>query len=174
MPVSTMFLRQSLDFLLNAYLPRIEHCVAELKEEDLWWRPNEASNSIGNLVLHLSGNLRQWIVSGVGGKPDTRARQTEFDAREGKPGSELLKGLRSVVEEAAEVLAEIDPRLLSEKRTIQQKDVSVFYAVYHAVEHFSMHTGQIIQMTKERTGKDLKFYGFEKGVPVERWRANRD
>jgi len=165
-----MFLRLSMDFLLNAYLPRIEQCFAELKEVDLWWRPNEASNSIGNLVLHLAGNLRQWIVSGVGGKPDTRARQTEFDTREGKSGSELIKGLRSVVEEAAEVLTEIDSHKLSEKRTIQQKEISVFYAIYHAVEHFSMHTGQIIQMTKERTGKDLKFYGFEKGVPIEQWR----
>lgn len=170
MQVSTMFLKQSMDFLLKGYLPRIEQCFAALREEDIWWRENEASNSIGNLVLHLSGNLQQWIVSGVGGKPDTRTRQTEFDTREGLAGSELIARLKSVVEEAVDILAETGPRILSEKRTIQEKEVLVLYAVYHAVEHFSMHTGQIIQMTKARTGKDLKFYGFENGVPTERWR----
>jgi len=200
MPVSSMFLKQSADFLLNAYLPRIEQCVAALGDEDLWWRPNEKSNSIGNLILHLSGNVRQWIVSGIGGKPDIRVRQREFDERGGIPRNALLKTLRSTVEEAAGIIAALDQNAagpqhplqtqrqgvgnqfpthepdskLSEMRNIQHKEVSVFYAVYHVVEHFSMHTGQIIQITKERTGEDLGFYGFDKGVPKERWGGKPD
>ena len=168
--IASSFLNQSVDFLDGHYLPKIEQCVATLSEEDLWWRPNEASNSIGNLILHLSGNVRQWIVSGVGSKPDTRRRQEEFDATGGKKKDEVMKLLRETVREAGDVLRSADPERLLDRAVIQGKEVSLLYAVYHVVEHFSMHTGQIIQMTKERTARDLKFYGFEKGKPVERWR----
>jgi len=164
------FLNQSVDFLAGHYLPKIEQCVAVLSEEDLWWRPNEASNSIGNLILHLSGNVGQWIVSGIGGKADTRRRQEEFDATGGKKKEEVVKLLRETVQEACNVLRSTSPERLLEHGVIQGKDVLLFYAVYHAVEHFSMHTGQIIQMTKERTARDLGFYGFEQGKPVEQWR----
>ncbi len=98
-------------------------------------------------------------------------RQQEFDERGGITRNELLKTIRLTVEEAASIVSTLDPNVLSEKRVIQHKEVSVFYAVYHVVEHFSMHTGQIIQIAKERTGKDLEFYIFEKGVPKERWRG---
>ena len=170
---SAAFLCQSVDFLAGHYLPKIEQCVAALSEEDLWWRPNEASNSIGNLILHLSGNVRQWIVSGVGGKADTRKRQEEFDATGGMKKGEVVKLLQETVQDACDVLRSASPERLLERGVIQGKDVQLFYAVYHAVEHFSMHTGQIIQMTKQRVGKDLKFYGFEQGKPIEQWRKGK-
>lgn len=174
MPITQMFLQQSVDFLLGHYLPKIEQCLDVLTDEDLWWRPNEQSNSVGNLVLHLAGNIRQWIVSGLGGRPDTRKRDQEFDGKTVVPRAGLKEKLRSVMEEAGEVLRSLDPEMLSGKRPIQQKEVSVLYAVYHVVEHCSMHTGQILYITKERTAKNLGFYGFEKGKPVERWRGKID
>jgi uncharacterized damage-inducible protein DinB len=169
--VENEFLLQSIDFLSGHYLPKIEQCVAALSEEDFWWRPNPDSNSVGNLILHLSGNVRQWIVSGIGGKPDTRIRQEEFDATGGMKKDEVIGRLRETVNEACDVLKSMNPDRLSESEMIQGKEVPLLYAVYHVVEHFSMHTGQIIQITKDRVGRDLKFYGFEKGKPVENWRG---
>ncbi|HEY0006118.1 MAG TPA: DinB family protein [Pyrinomonadaceae bacterium] len=144
--------------LLSEYLMKIERCLKELSEEDVWWRAHEEGNSIGNLLLHLSGNARQWIVCGVGGAEDRRVRQQEFDAREGASRDELLAALRQTVAEVDAVLDGLDEGSLLEPRQIQRYDVSVLEAVYHVVEHFSMHTGQIILMTKLLAKKDLEFY----------------
>ena len=84
---------------LAAALGRIAHCVAQLTDEQVWSRPRPDMNSIGNLVLHLTGNVRQLIVTGVGGVPDTRERQAEFDARGPIPSEELLGKLFAVVKE---------------------------------------------------------------------------
>src|SRR6185437_10154721 len=116
-------------------------------------------NAIGNLVLHLCGNVRQWIVAGVGEQPDIRQRSTEVDARSAGGSTELLARLRTTVEEAAAVIESLTPERLAERRTIQKYEVPVLEAVYHVVEHFSMHTGQIIFATKLFTGEDLAFYG---------------
>jgi len=82
MDIGAAFLTQSREYLTEHYLPKILAAVDQLSDEDLWWRPNAVSNSVGNLMLHLSGNVRQWIVSGLGGAPDDRVRQLEFDASE--------------------------------------------------------------------------------------------
>jgi len=152
------FLDQSRKYLLDDFLPRITSCVGRLSEDDIWWRPNAASNSIGNLLLHLSGNVRQWIVSGVGGAPDERDRPREFAERARIPGPELIARLTATLEEADRALAAVAPEALVETRHIQGSDVTVLEAIYHVVEHFSMHTGQITYITKLRTGADLGFY----------------
>ena len=141
--VAQTFIDQSRRFLLADYLPKIERCVAELADEDLWWRPNEASNSVGNLLLHLAGNVRQWIIHGVGGVPNVRQRQQEFDTREGVSAGVLLARLRETLEEADRVLDSLDPEALLAPRQIQGIDVTILGAVYHVVEHFSTHVGQI-------------------------------
>jgi uncharacterized damage-inducible protein DinB len=138
---------------------RIESCLDRLNEEQVWARGGENENAIGNIALHLCGNVRQWIVSGVGGAPDTRQRDTEFEARGGKPVSELKQLLRAVMEEATAVLRQVPAGRLTERVTIQKYDVTVMEAIYHVVEHFSMHTGQIMFATKMLTGADLGFYG---------------
>jgi uncharacterized damage-inducible protein DinB len=138
---------------------RIESCLDRLNEEQVWARGGENENAIGNIALHLCGNVRQWIVSGVGGAPDTRQRDTEFEARGGKPVSELKQLLRAVTEEATAVLRQVPAGRLTERVTIQKYDVTVMEAIYHVVEHFSMHTGQIMFATKMLTGADLGFYG---------------
>lgn len=164
--LDSVFLDCSRQYLLRDCLPKIASCVRRLTDDDIWWRPNAASNSIGNLVLHLSGNVRQWIVSGIGGAPDTRNRQQEFDERTPISGGELLATLTSTLQDADRVLANVTPEQLLEHRRIQGNDVVVLDAIYHVVEHFSMHTGQIAFITKMRTGADLGFYTVVDGIAV--------
>ena len=143
---------------LELSLSRIEACLGKLTEEQVWARGSENENAIGNLVLHLAGNVRQWIVAGVGGAADTRQRDGEFSACGGSSIPELQERLRGTVGEAAAVIAAVAPERLAERVVIQKYDVSVLEAIYHVVEHFSMHTGQIIFATKLLTGSDLGFY----------------
>ncbi|HEY0406126.1 MAG TPA: DinB family protein [Pyrinomonadaceae bacterium] len=166
---ATAFIAQSRSILLADSLPRIERCFERLSDEQVWWRPNEDANSIGNLVLHLSGNVRQWIVCGLGGQPDTRARQEEFDERRKWPRAMLLQRLKETLAEADATLAAFEPSQLLEARHIQGRDVTGLEAIYHVVEHFSMHTGQIILLTKIIRAEDLRFYDFSGGAPVETW-----
>jgi uncharacterized damage-inducible protein DinB len=102
--------------------------------------------------------VRQWIVCGVGGAPDVRDRDSEFAARNGAPGADLKRALRQTVSEAIGVIRSLPEARLTERVTIQNYDVSVLEAIYHVVEHFSMHTGQILFATKMLTGSDLGFY----------------
>lgn len=155
MDASQDFLRKSRELLLGEYLPKIEGCLERLSEQDVWWRPNERSNSIGNILLHLCGNVTEWMIGGVGGSPYERHRQQEFDERRLLPKLETLDKVRVVVRSADEVLSQISGKELTERRRIQGYDVTVLEAIYHVVEHFSMHTGQIILLTKARTGEDL-------------------
>jgi uncharacterized damage-inducible protein DinB len=156
--VAHAFVELSRKYLRDDYLGRLRKAVAELPEEDLWWRPNEASNSAGNLLLHLAGNARQWIVSGVGRQPDVRQREAEFAASSGPSREQLLVQLEEALGEVDDVLARLQPSDLAERRTIQGMDVTVLEAVYHVVEHFSMHAGQILYIVKLRTGTDLRFW----------------
>jgi uncharacterized damage-inducible protein DinB len=153
-----LFLEQSRKYLTADYLPKIERCLDRLSAQDVWWRPNEESNSIGNLVLHLCGNVTQWILGGVGRRPYERHRQAEFDERDQVPTEDLRARLRHVVAAADEVLASVPPAELASRRDIQGYDVTVLEAIYHVVEHFSMHTGQIIWIAKGRTSASLKLW----------------
>jgi uncharacterized damage-inducible protein DinB len=137
---------------------RIESCLGRLTEEQVWSRGAENENAAGNLVLHLCGNVRQWILGGVGGQPDSRDRQAEFDARGGVSLPELQRRLRSTVEEAVSVLQQAPAERLTQHVVIQHYHVTALEAIFHAVEHFSMHTGQILFLTKLLTGADLGFY----------------
>jgi uncharacterized damage-inducible protein DinB len=156
--IGRAFLDKSRKLVLSDFVPKIERCLERLGDDDIWWRPNEASNSIGNLVLHLCGNVTMWLIGGVGGRPFERNRQQEFDERRRIPAAELLGRLRTVIEQADEVLLSLDDRSLMGRRRIQSYDVTVLEAVYHVVEHFGMHTGQIILLSKARTGEDLKLW----------------
>jgi uncharacterized damage-inducible protein DinB len=156
--VSHVFVQSARHFLGNDYLPKIERCLEKLTDEQVWWRPNEESNSIGNLLLHLSGNARQWIVSGLGGQSDQRQRDSEFAQREGISRDELLKRLRETLSEVDKVLGLLDPSQMLKPQKIQGMEVTTLEAIFHVTEHFSMHTGQIILLTKLLTSTDLHFY----------------
>jgi len=151
------FLDHSAD-KLRQYTGRIGTCLGMLNEEQVWARGGENENAVGNLVLHLCGNVRQWIVSGVGGRSDSRDREREFRTRGGVPAGELMDRLQATVEEAAEVIRAVTAARMAERLVIQGYGASVMEAIYHVVEHFSMHTGQIIFATKLLTGAELGFY----------------
>jgi uncharacterized damage-inducible protein DinB len=144
--------------LTEEYLPRILRCLKEMSDEDIWWRPAENANSAGNLVLHLAGNVNQWINSGLGGMPDLRNRDAEFAERGPVPRAELVDRITTAVRDAGETLSKLDPQRLMEVRHIQVYDVTCLDAVSHVVEHFSLHLGQVIYITKLRKRIDLKFY----------------
>ena len=164
------FLIYAGDYLRGDYLPKIERCLERLTDTQIWWRANEESNSIGNLILHLCGNARQWIVCGIGAAPDARNRDSEFEQRDVIPRDELTALLRSTLSDVHTTLQSLDPSTLLEYRKIQGNDVDILEAVFHVTEHFSMHTGQIFLLTKLLTASDLRFYDFESGAPVVRWR----
>jgi uncharacterized damage-inducible protein DinB len=149
--IAKEFIAQSRQFLRSDYLPKIERCLDVLSDEDVWWRANDGSNSIGNLLLHLEGSTRAWIVGVAGGSPSSRNRQQEFDQRERIPRAELMSRLREMVAEVDSVLARLDVGVLLERRQARDEEVTVLWAVYHAIEHFSMHTGQIIMLAKMRS-----------------------
>ena len=150
---------------LPEYLTKIRLAVSVLDDQVVWARPNEASNSIGNLMLHLAGNARQWIVSGVGGAPDLRDRQREFDQRTPLSVTTLIDRLEQTISDVDRVLASLTPADLNARRTIQANDVSVLEAIYHVVEHFSMHTGQIILLAKADQPDRVRFYDMVDGHP---------
>jgi uncharacterized damage-inducible protein DinB len=144
---------------LRELASRIDVCLAALSNEQIWKRGGENENAIGNLALHLCGNVRQWILSGLGGEADMRQRSGEFAAQGGVSGIELREKLNATVSRAVEVIEGVDGAQLLERRNIQGYDVSGLEAIYHVVEHFSMHTGQIIFAAKAVTGADFGFYG---------------
>lgn len=143
--------------LLDQSMGKIQHCLGQLDEEQIWWRPNDVLNSIGNLILHIGGNLRQWAVSGVGSQPDTRHRQAEFDHREIIPCIELLAQLSATVEEAKNVINEIQQDEWISRVTIQGFDVSKLEAISHTCTHFVGHTHQIIMLTRMQLGSNYQF-----------------
>jgi uncharacterized damage-inducible protein DinB len=169
MDTGQAFIDRCRAYLLWEYLPKIRKSVEGMDPEDLWWRPNAQSNSVGNLLLHLAGNVRQWVVSGIGGEDDIRQRQEEFDRKGGLSGVELLSHLESTLRDVDRVLSVLSPRRLDERSVIQGMETSVFEALFHVVEHFSMHTGQIIYLAKLKTGEDLGFYRVSDGVAEAQW-----
>lgn len=147
--------------LFEEFVPRINKCVDRLSDEKLWWRPNDQSNSIGNLVLHLCGNVRQWIVSGAGEEPDIRRRSEEFSEQGPIPKQDLLELLQGLEPDVRRILSRITPEELMTVKPVQVYEHTVLTMLIHVTEHFSYHTGQIAWITKMLTGKDLGFYAGE-------------
>jgi uncharacterized damage-inducible protein DinB len=166
MSAAHAFVRHARFRLHEDYLVKIDAALRELTDQQIWWRPNEASNSIGNLILHLSGNARQWIVAGVGGAADTRDRPAEFTRREGIGRDALLTLLRETLAEVDATLADLDRSLstsggdapLQRHCRPQAFDQTVLDAVFHVVEHFSYHTGQIVLLAKWHAGERIRLY----------------
>jgi hypothetical protein len=156
--VGTLFLEFSRQKLLEQYWPRLRKCVESLTDEQVWWRPNDACNSIGNLILHLNGNVRQWMVASFNRLEDERNRPAEFSETRLISASVLLGQLGATIEQAADVLARLTFEDLVARYEIQGYNVSGLDAVYQVVEHFGLHYGQILYITKSLRGADLGFY----------------
>jgi len=169
MDTASIFLKKSRHFLGVEYRTKIRAAVESLPAEALWWRANEESNSVGNLLMHLAGNIRQWIVGGVAGQPNIRDRAGEFSARSGDDAVTLLARLDAAIDEVDAVLARLSEADLATPCTIQGRDVTVLEAVYHVVEHFSMHLGQIILVAKIHTPNAVRFYEDAGGLARPLW-----
>jgi uncharacterized damage-inducible protein DinB len=143
---------------LEQFCGRIEVCVGKLTPEQVWGRGAENQNAVGNLLLHLSGNVRQWILAGIGGEKNIRIRSQEFSERRRIDPAELVARLKATVEEAEELMRRLSADQLMERITVQGYDVTKIEAIFHVVEHFAGHTFQIIFATKLLTGEDLGFY----------------
>jgi uncharacterized damage-inducible protein DinB len=156
--VARAFLAESAAQLAEQFVPKIRRALDVVAEEDVWWRGSPGENSIGNLLLHLAGNVRQWIISGMGGAEDRRERPREFADRGSVSKEEAFRALEATVAEAVAVLRRLDEADLLARKTIQGFESTGLAAVLHVVEHFSYHTGQIVFIAKLRTGRDLRFY----------------
>lgn len=155
---SVLFIEFSRHKLLEQYWPRLRSCVESLNEEQVWWRPNEASNSIGNLVLHLNGNVTQWLIAPFQHLEDKRDRPAEFSRKDGIAPAELLANLEKTMAEAAPVFSSLTKAELHAHYEIQGYHVTGLHAVYQVVEHFGLHYGQIAYITKMLRDNDLGFY----------------
>ncbi len=139
---------------MGDFLRRIEGVVALLSEEQVWWRPNTVTNSVGNNLLHLQGNMSQWVIAGLGGMPYERHRSAEFSTTGGLARDELLRELREVVRRCQAVVRSLGSAELLKPRKIQGRDTDGTHAVIHVVEHMSYHTGQIVHIAKELLGPE--------------------
>ncbi len=152
------------EFVLNANyrmdesLRMIKICLDKLSEEVIWQKPNEATNSIGNLILHLCGNITQYGIASLQGIEDNRNRDEEFSALSGYTKNELFQKLVSTVEDAKKAISEVTIEELLKKRLVQGFEFSGVGNIVHVVEHFSYHTGQIALWTKILNNQDLGFY----------------
>jgi len=162
--ITAELLREVKHRLYDECLARIRTCLNKLTDAQIWWRPNESSNSIGNLILHLDGNVRQWILSGLGGQKDARKRQLEFDERDNIPKEQLWQLLNETMEELVPIIDKVKPEILLNKIPVQTFEESGLTILVHVTEHFSYHTGQIAWITKMLTSEDLGFYA---GVKLE-------
>ncbi len=167
--IDELFISRSRYWLVKEYPIKIRQCINALPRAAVWARPNESSNSIGNLVVHLAGNVTEWILGGVGGQSITRYRAGEFAQRDGADGVTLLKTLEAVLREADCVLAGLAERDLERSIVIQGRETTVLAAVYHVVEHFAMHTGQIIFLTKIQAPGKIHFYEDAGGLARPTW-----
>jgi uncharacterized damage-inducible protein DinB len=143
---------------LRQFLDRIEVCLGKLTDSQVWSRGHESENSVGNLCLHLTGNVRQWIISSVGGEEDERERDVEFRTKNGVSKEDLAAALRFTVLNACAQIEALSAARLEEDISVQGYEMTVLRAVYHVVEHFAQHTGQIVFATKALTGEDMGFY----------------
>jgi hypothetical protein len=170
-------LRPALTFAVNdeldAALDRIRHCLNQLTDEQVWWRPRAEMNSIGNMMLHLAGNLRQWIVSGIGGARDIRNRPEEFSDRSELPKNNIVAMLRAAVREADGLLEKLPTEKLTAPRRIQGFDTNVLAAIFDTVAHFRGHSQEIIHQTRQILGDKFKFDFVPQGPEQESAGAGR-
>lgn len=151
---------------LDSAVEKLNHCVGQLTDDQVWWRPSPSMNSIGNLILHLQGNVRQWITAGVGSAEDTRKRGLEFSERGPIDRAELLRKLTATIDEAKQVIADASDSDLTESRRVQGFEVTGIDAVVHSVAHFRGHVQEIVHLTRSQLG-DAYVFDFVPTTPEQ-------
>ncbi len=169
MSADEIFLSRSRYWLTKEYPTKLRHCVNALPPEAVWTRTDERSNSIGNLLIHLGGNVTEWILGGVGRQTISRYRAGEFAQKTGRDASKLLDDLEAVLRKADSVLADLTAKDLERSIVIQGRETTVLGAIYHVVEHFAMHTGQIVLLTKIHAPGTIRFYEDAGGLARPIW-----
>jgi hypothetical protein len=155
--VSVGFVSEAAKTLLGSHA-RIEHCLSQLKDAEIWWRPRPEMNAIGNLVLHLCGNVEQWILAPIANRPARRNRPAEFAQREPIDKAELQARLATTVNLAAEAIRSVpEAQPLLAARRVQGHDTNVLAAIFHSVTHFEGHAQEIIAMTRQIRGEAYQF-----------------
>lgn len=154
--IRDLFLQDSYQHLVHA-VEKIEHCLGQLTVEQVWWRPTAEQNSIGNLVLHICGNVGQWILSGVGGMPDSRDRPLEFSERGPLEIDELSDKLQIMLDEVEGILVTLEEERLLEPFQVQGFETTGLGAITHSVTHFVGHMQEIISLTRMQLGPDYQF-----------------
>ncbi len=174
MSAAEIFLSRSRYWLTKEYPIKLRHCVNALPRGVVWARPNQGSNSVGNLLVHLTGNVSEWILGGVGGREISRYRAAEFAERDGADGPKLLDNLEAVLREADGILTGLTEADLSRSLVIQERETTILAAIYHVVEHFAMHTGQIVFLTKMYAPNKIHFYEDAGGLARPIWHQGTD
>lgn len=167
--IADLFISRSRYWLTKEYPIKLRHCIDALPPEGVWARPDPGSNSIGNLLVHLDGNVTEWMLGGVGGTTVERYRAGEFSRKDGADGPALLDHLEGVLRKADAVLAALKPADLERSIVIQARQTTVLGAIYHVVEHFAMHTGQIVVLTKLRAPGKIRFYDDSGAIARPLW-----
>ncbi|MEM8525814.1 MAG: DinB family protein [Bacteroidota bacterium] len=155
---TTLFMTEIHRRLFEECWPRLEKCLAQLTETEIWQRPNENSNSMGNIALHLCGNVRQWVVAGLGEAEDTRQRQQEFDERGPLPTELLLDKMRETMNEVKTVLDRVKNKDLVATHNVQGFQETGIAILIHVVEHYSYHVGQMTYFVKAIKNMDIGYY----------------
>ena len=145
--------------LIEESVPRIKKCLSKLSQEEIWRRPNKETVSVGNLVLHLCGNVSQWVLSGLGNVPDTRERDREFSETGGISADKLMEDMEGLMQKVSDVLDSLSPANLLEVRRVQGFEETGVAILIHVTEHFSYHTGQITYYVKTNKNIDMNYYG---------------
>ena len=153
--IANAFLARS-NIRLDHTYGKIAHCLDQLSDDDIWWTPREGSNSVGILLQHLMGNLRQWALSGLGGEPDVRTRALEFSVERKTPKIELQAALGDLLQRVKATYSNLTAAELLEPRRIQGFDTTVLDAIYDTVSHLDHHAGQILYITRLRLGDAYK------------------
>jgi len=156
--LTTAFITEIKRRLFEESMFRLKKCLAELTEAQIWYRPNKASNSVGNLVLHLHGNVRQWVVAGLGKNKDVRERQQEFDEQGPVPTPQLLADMEQLMIEVNTILDNTTSTDLLKVRNVQGYQESGLSILVHITEHFSYHVGQMTYIVKMLKDKDMGYY----------------
>ena len=138
--------------------PRVYKCLSLINQDQLWDSPNSNVPAIGCLVLHLCGNARQWILSGIGDDKDNRNREDEFIIHHNIRKSDFIFLLENLKVQLKNCLQNMPEDILLQRKKIQGYDVTGFSAIIHVIEHFSYHTGQITTLTKIYVDKDTGYY----------------
>ena len=150
--------KENATYRIQESVRMIEKSLAQLNDDETWEKPNSQLNSMANLLLHLSGNIRQYIISSLGERPDIRQRDQEFSQAQDQTKSALLKEFKTTIEEATAVIGNCREDQLLKKREVQGFELDGLGIIIHVVEHLSYHTGQIAFWVKYRKEKDLGFY----------------